>query len=270
MRMLTGLISTPPTIGLALATLVLAAPVTAQDDDTVRLVGHVVTDRDQAPIERVVVTVVDPDGNDLTESYTDAEGRFTLLVDENPGTVKLRAQRLGYATVLSPPLHIEGFTTMTVEVRLSPEAVPMAPLEVVSGRQKPTSFKLDGFQRRRELGLGSYITRDDIERRNPSHVSDLLRTLPGIQLSSSGTGSNAVVTMDRGVNLRGRCAAQIYVDEFHVNRAGGWTFRIDDVVSPGDVFGIEVYRGLATVPAEFLSPQADCGVVVIWTRRMNG
>ena len=44
-------------------------------------------------------------------------------------------------------------------------------------------------------------------------------------------------------------------------------FRIDEVISPGSVEGIEVYRGLSTVPAEFLNPDAECGVIAIWTRR---
>lgn len=37
--------------------------------------------------------------------------------------------------------------------------------------------------------------------------------------------------------------------------------------APGLVEGIEIYRGLSTVPAQFLNSDAKCGVVAIWTRR---
>ena len=71
------------------------------------------------------------------------------------------------------------------------------------------------------------------------------------------------------------CATQIFVDGFLVNRRmvqpngtqGPEDIRIDDVVSPASVEGIEVYRGLSTVPAEFLNPDAACGVIAIWTKR---
>jgi hypothetical protein len=45
---------------------------------------------------------------------------------------------------------------------------------------------------------------------------------------------------------------------------------VDDLVAPGAIEGIELYRGTATIPAEFLTPQARCGVVAIWTRRGGG
>ena len=48
---------------------------------------------------------------------------------------------------------------------------------------------------------------------------------------------------------------------------GGPGFTVDDAVSSGSLLGIEVYRGLSTVPAEFMTPRARCGVVVLWTRR---
>ena len=41
-----------------------------------------------------------------------------------------------------------------------------------------------------------------------------------------------------------------------------------DDITPADIYGIEVYRGPATVPRELLSLDAStsCGLVMIWTR----
>ena len=64
------------------------------------------------------------------------------------------------------------------------------------------------------------------------------------------------------------------MDGFLINRreasvlgARPMDYRIDDMVLPSSVEGIEIYRGLSTVPPEFLNPDAECGVIAIWTRR---
>jgi outer membrane cobalamin receptor len=100
------------------------------------------------------------------------------------------------------------------------------------------------------------------------HVSDLLRTVPGVQLEATGAGTRPRVTFGRASGSD--CATQIFVDGFLVNRGGPGgvnDIRLDDVVSPGAVEGIEIYRGLSTVPAEFLNADAGCGVIAVWTRR---
>lgn len=238
-----------------------------------RITGSAVTDGGRRPIEGVAVTALDSAGTELATRLTGANGRFSLRVPSASGlrTVRLRARRIGYRTVLTPNVDVDGLRSVTVTLRLAPGLVPVAPLEVTARQRRETSPMHDGFRHRRERGFGDYITRQEIERRSPAHVTDLLRTMPGVNVSSSGRAAHGVVTMGRGNGpFGGSCPAQVYVDNFHVNKAGGRTFRIDDVVAPSDVEGIEVYRGLATVPAQFLSPEADCGVIVIWTRRAPG
>jgi hypothetical protein len=61
---------------------------------------------------------------------------------------------------------------------------------------------------------------------------------------------------------------QIFLDGMLITRGSpGGEVLIDDIVNPLDVEAIEVFRGLASVPPEFLTPDARCGVVAIWTRR---
>ena len=43
--------------------------------------------------------------------------------------------------------------------------------------------------------------------------------------------------------------------------------NIDDLVGPGDVEGIEIYKGPATTPVQFNTMFAGCGAIAIWTRR---
>lgn len=58
----------------------------------------------------------------------------------------------------------------------------------------------------------------------------------------------------------GRCPIQYYVDGTFVA-----LFNIDEIL-PGDVEGMEIYRGAATIPAEYNKGTAICGLILIWTR----
>ncbi|MFW6202526.1 MAG: hypothetical protein ACOC8B_08100 [Gemmatimonadota bacterium] len=44
-----------------------------------------------------------------------------------------------------------------------------------------------GFYRRMESGVGYFMTRDEIEQRNPRVLSDLMRPIPDVRVVSRGT-----------------------------------------------------------------------------------
>lgn len=214
------------------------------------------------------IEVLDRLSRQLAVRYTDSEGAFRVELERREG-YRIRASRLGYRNTTTPVLWTDGYDTYQLEITLDPDAVLLAPLEVVT-RSRPTeSPVLGNFRDRRRSGIGHFFTQADIERRNPGLVSDLLATVPGVHLESSGRGTRRAIYMSRGTRP---CQALIFLDGSLFNRASLQTgmdmgFRLDDAVSPLSVVGIEVYSGLSTVPAEFLTPESDCGVIAIWTRR---
>lgn len=238
---------------LALA-VVAATPLNGQ----VRLTGRVIEDGSLEPIAAARVSLFDLDERFVGAVTTDENGRFLYDVAK-ASAVRLRVQRIGYSETLTPLLRFDDHKSFEVEVRLRTDAVLVAPLEVtaVGGRGNPF---FSGFEHRRKVGAGVYFSRADVERRKPALITDLIGSVPGVHLNGSGTGSRRIITMGRT-----QCPAQLYVDGFFVNVAGAYS--LDEVVAPSDVEGIEVYHGLGTVPAEFMSAQARCGVIVVWTRR---
>ncbi len=71
--------------------------------------------------------------------------------------------------------------------------------------------------------------------------------------------------------MQGGCPAQVFLDGVLANRGGDRAgVVIDDLVSPLDVEVIEIFKGLSSIPPEFLTREARCGVIAIWTRRSGG
>jgi hypothetical protein len=238
-----------------------ATPTAAQ----VRLFGRVVDERSASPIAEAHVTLLDERGRRMAVRTVDHTGEFEFFVKRH-GRYFLHASRLGYRENTSPALALGEHSLLSVELRLDAEAVLLAPLEVMARARSRTSPVLANFESRLKNGLGTFVTRQEIDRLRPARLTDVLVTLPGVHLEGGGAGGhNRVVHMSRAVN----CAAQVFLDGFLMNRLPG-AVSIDDIVTPGSVEGIEVYRGSASIPAEFLTPNARCGVVAIWTRRGGG
>lgn len=247
-----------------LACLVLAAPAAGQQQ--VRVEGRVVDNENRRPLSFADITVRRPDGQFVRQVQADSLGRFEFVVSRL-SSVQLRVQRLGYRANTTPVLYFDDKKYFQVEVRLDADAILLAPLEVMVWSEVDSSPFLDNFRRRLENGLGIYITREEIEARRPMYVSDLFRTVPGVQMSSSGRGGRPSIQFARGAGMR--CYTQIFVDGMLMNpwTVGEENARLDDFVSPNSVEGIEIYRGLSTIPPEFLTPDAECGVIAVWTRR---
>jgi hypothetical protein len=236
----------------------------------IEIQGRVIDDLTGQPVSGAAVVILDTYGDRLARRVTNADGEFSAQVRHRAG-VRIRAGRLGYQDVTTPVLPFDGRYYFMVEIRLSVDAVLLAPMEVVAhGERMLRSPTFSEFDRRVATGFGAYFTRAEIEEIRPVLVTDLLQRIPGIRLEGSGRAGRRTVHMARGGGVGqggGDCPVQIFVDGRLMSRAGSGTIAIDDLVSPGVVEGIEVYRGLSTVPPEFLTPNAQCGVVAIWTRR---
>lgn len=256
---------------LAAALVVCAAPAeraAAQVRGEIRLFGRVIDDETTEPIPGAIVELLNSRGSALGQALTNDHGAFVFIVPQHAG-YRFRASRLGYRRTNTPTLWAEEHDTLHVEIRLDHEAVLLAPLEVTawSRRVRPSPVT-EGFRDRMASGLGYYVTREDVLERKPLFASDMLTSIPGVQLRSSGRGTSRQIFLTR---TGGNCPAQIFVDGMLLNGSSPGMaapdFTLDEAVAPGSIEGIEVYHGLASVPAEFLNPDSRCGAVVVWTRR---
>lgn len=195
-------------------------------------------------------------------AVTDSAGRFRIAGLE-PGRLRfdLRLPELPSRTL---EVGIEAGSVTRVVLRVSPRIVPAPVLDVVVRSATTRKGKLAGFYRRRARGIGAFIDRDEIERRDPREVSDLLRSVPGIDVAP-GPGSTGRIEMSRssGVLAHRDCRVAYFVDGLRIPPENA--FHLDEL-SPRELEAIEVYRGVSEVPAIFLRTGEECGVVAVWTR----
>lgn len=191
---------------------------------------------------------------------SDSTGAFRIAgVRAGRATVTFR--RFGYEPRTVPATVAAG-TTARVDVVLSPLVQELPGMTVLEQQQRVRKM-LEGFYHRRESGNGYFITRQEIESRNPIQLSDMLRMMPGAQLlPMNGTG-RATLRFARSTMAGHDCPPQYFVDG--VMAAG---LNIDDL-EPSDIEGIEVYSGASRIPPQFNDSRIGtsiCGVVVVWTR----
>jgi hypothetical protein len=228
----------------------------------------VLDDVSGVPLADARVVLLNRHARFVAAAVTDDAGQFRFE-RKGYGVYRVRASAVGYMQATSPPMWmtLESDSTV-VEMRLAGNAVLLAPLEIVALQRVKTSPVLENMEHRRKLGFGVHITRDEIGERQPANVTDVLLEVPGVHADRSGSGtSGRRLYMGRALlgPRGGECPVQVFVDGMRASRDA--EVFIDDLVTPLDVEAIEIFRGLATIPPEFLTPDARCGVIAIWTRR---
>jgi hypothetical protein len=186
---------------------------------------------------------------------TDSAGAFVLSqLPSGPTDVTFR--RLSFSPVV---LNIQVPPEDTTEVEVTLGVVAQRLTGVVVQAQPDHLRELYAFETRRKQGIGHFITRGQIEDRNPSLLSDMVRMVPGVSLIAADNGRTG---MRFARVARPNCPPQFYVDGIQV-----MGFSIDDM-PPRDVEGVELYAGPAGLPPEYNRVYSNviCGSVLIWTR----
>ena len=249
-------------LGAALAALFLAAPSPAQEPDAQappaqpQISVHVTDAATGAPIVGAEVRLGE------RRVVTGADG--TTRVVRPAGAQNVVVTRMGYQT-RSVPVGNET----RVSVPLTVVAVSVAGVEATS-RTQPRSPLLRRFYDRLERGRGAFVTREQIEERRPRRLVDAFREIPGVRVTTTPRGERLTMTgalpfmYQSAGAAKGDCPVQYYLD------GSMWEADAPGVISndvhPEEVEGIEVYRRLSEVPAEFRRPGAECGVVLIWLK----
>jgi hypothetical protein len=226
------------------------------------IAGRVLEERTEQPVAAAQVELLEESGRAVQQAVTAIDGSFALSIRQ-AGRYRLRATSIGYAESLSALIDIVTADTLHVILRMDPQAVRLPALEVAArtrGRYIHPGLESFYYRMRRGMG-GTFITREEIELHG--HTGNLLR-FAGVESTTGGM-----------VMSRTGCAPMVYIDGVRLTRVSDRrtpeamqeAVEIAGLVHPWLIEGIEVYRGAATIPAEFAGSTAQCGVIAIWLRR---
>lgn len=202
------------------------------------------------PVEGAQITVA---GSPLL-GETDPLGAF-MLAKATAGPMTVRVRRIGFRPD-SVMVNVLAGETVAADMTLTRLAVDLAPV-VVLGRRHVTG-RMAGFYNRQLRGSGHFITRDDINKRNPINMTDMFRMIPGARVDGAMGRSRVRFRNSRCPPLTWLDGTPLYAGEFDL-----------DSIDPRSLEGVEVYSGAASVPAEFQgnrSISSSCGTVVLWSR----
>ena len=234
---------------------VAAPPVTAQSGGGV-LRGVVVDSADGSFVEGADILVASL--HQVTRS--NAKGQFTLIKLPK-GEIELMVRRLGYLPQ-QQTIVLSGGTTDSVKLVLVAQPAVLEAV-AVDASERHRRQGVEDFYLRRAQGIGTFITRQQLEESRSTQPTDALRNVPGIQLFRSRNGDNTVRFIGTSSINHRDCPPNLWLDGQRVTN-----MELDQIPAY-DIEGIELYRGASTTPAQFWQGNTNntfCGTIVVWSR----
>jgi hypothetical protein len=178
------------------------------------------------------------------------------------GTQLIIVRHIGFE-VERVTVNVTSRQPIEVRVTLGPSVSVLDPV-LVTAR---ANYALDknGFSARQRTGWGKYFTSEDIAKRKPYEVSDILRDVPGIRVVRGIGGASIQDNSARYIlgGGRGGSCTRVWVDgyEWRMVDAGD----IDTFVQPRDILGLEVYKA-HEAPIQYRDVDDNCITILMWTR----
>ena len=209
-------------------------------------VDGIVVDKGKAPVPSAEVELK-RQGEQSRVARSGNDGHFSFPAVQT-GPVALTVRRMGYvAKTINMDVPAAG-TSPTLEVELEEIPSDITSVIVESSKQHLEQF----YRRKATNNFGKFFERKDIQRRNPIYLSEMVSTVSGAIISSTGAGNRIL--------LRG-CQPMVWVDGMRAPGA-----ELDEVARPGDIAGMEVYPSNAGLPAEYQDRNNRlCGAIMVWT-----
>ena len=224
------------------------------------VIDGVVTDTLLRPLVSADISVVGTSARVVTGE----NGRFRML-QVPPGQYLIVVRRIGFAPT-SGIIDVRDNDTLRLTYSLTRSNSLLDTLRI---KERRVGMRMLGFEKRRLIGQGQFITQDEIDRRGSREASDYLRNARSVEVSritDQQFAGTVALSRREGGSLTGEgsgaCPMQVLLDGIVLPRF----FNLDLLPPPRQIAGIEIYSGPATTPPEFSGPDRRCGIIAVWTR----
>ncbi len=223
--------------------------------------------QDAAYTSDFIIGVQTPDGQPIVGASvlvadmgasTNADGEATVE-GLRPGRYRVRVSFVGRITrEIAARLDAPGPWGVIVELADNP--ISLGDVVVEARDLSSSRMAADGFFDRLDgAGSGTVLTVEDIERRAPILLTEIIRgSAAGVRVRRGPSGP--VATAQAG---GAECQMAVYLDGTY------YAFASEnlDSVSARDVVAVEVYPRTAQVPLQYnrLGQSDGCGVILVWT-----
>lgn len=254
--------SRPPyLVALVAATLLVPGPLAAQT-----LIGRVLDQAHEGPVNGAVVRLVDRSGAERAQAITDGVGRFTLTPPE-AGEYFLIAEGFGYTATRSPLIALGTEGTAPIDLMIAPAPIGLEGIDI--SVEEVAAEELSAFNLSpRELG-NRWINREQIEAIPVKlDIGTIIErtSVPGTQirrpenLTPGSDDLGLCVSMQRGRTGGGwgRCALIVLNG---VPISGPEASHLD----PTTIESMAVLQPIEAT--SFYGTQGGGGAVLVWTRR---
>lgn len=248
------------------------------------VVGTVREDSTGRPLAGVGITIEGA----KQQARSDSAGRYAI---EAPNGRRVLDFRLPGYQPLRLGISARG-DTVNADATLVRTMATQLQAVTVNAPQRLGGMGREGFAERRAMGIGTFIDSTQLRLRDDRRVSDVLRELTKVRFkeyrdpsmstpelraispTKMGTPDAAYPTAS-GQPLVVLGAPACWVSVF----LNGSTIYRSDAIGTGrppdfsrdfsvaSLEAIEYYQGAAEVPAQFGGSNANCGALVLWTRR---
>lgn len=280
-----------PGIRLWIAGLVIAAVVQPTSMAGQEVSGLLLESETRQPIVWATVALLDTTFNAVAHTLSSPTGAFVLEAPE-AGSFYVLAEALGYEPKADGILELGEGGSVSIEFYLKPKPLEMDSLLVAMKRVRTFRYLTEvGYYERQKMGLGTFISPEEIQRRRPFTTADLLRNVPDLYLEQGGNAGTRVYLIRGG----SRCNPAVLVDgsrtfnDMHTERGGPLTDRqtagsssafkgdredhgvvLERMVDIEDISAVEVHTRATSLPLQYGGTQETCGLLMVWTHIFTG
>ncbi len=234
------------------------------------LSGTVLRDSAGVPVAGADVSIADIGKAVLT----DERGSYRIG-DIPPGAYHVTVRKLGLTAADTVLTFTRG--------RAVRHVVTLAKTQVLNRVTTRATALPPSFDDHYRIGLGSFLTRDQLAKQEGARLADVVSQLRGIRIvadtrhnelwPTSARRQDCSPELDKmklcppDTSTMYRCWSQVYVDRVLMNRGNPTTpYNLNEF--PVDrIEAVEYFAGASETPTEYSVLNSNCGVLVLWTRR---